>query len=71
MIDQFFEGPEGDQRRKSIEKKLKEKFSRGKLDCCDESFQFALAECEEGTEKAALEYAADDINAMVATITLT
>lgn len=69
MITQFFEGHEGDLRRKDIEYKLKKDFPWERLNCYGVSFEDALAEYEDDVKKAALKCAADNINAMVAAIT--
>ncbi|KAH0336558.1 hypothetical protein KCU81_g8567, partial [Aureobasidium melanogenum] len=83
MADQFFEGPEGDQRRRSIERKLKEKFGWENLHdsnhfggafghfMYESLFKDALMHYEAEVKQAAREHAADALKAMVATMTLT
>ncbi|KAG9730166.1 hypothetical protein KCU73_g11934, partial [Aureobasidium melanogenum] len=74
MIDQFFEGPEGDQRRKNIEHKLKEEFGWEKLNSSgsltyEGVFKEALMDYEYDVKKAALDHASDDIHEMIEAIT--
>lgn len=62
---------EGDRRRKDIEHKLKKKFAWDQLSSSiySATFESALSDYEYEVDKAALEYVADDLKKLVATIT--
>lgn len=71
LIDLFFKGTEGDQRRKDIERRLRQKFGWDKLGSLtyESMFGDAITDYEYDVEEAALKYAFDDIADMVAAMT--
>lgn len=73
MIDLFFEGPEGEQRRGNIRARLRKEFDRERIISITrwDSFGGALLYFEGEVDQSALEYAADHMKEMVDAVTRT